>query len=115
MSFNQQTKSDFVIDNGFLFLGLGVLIVGVFLGLDYGWNDEVQTAVIELKQTEYAYMITVGDNTMTYGYYVVIIAGIILSILGYSLKRLLKWINTNNYKQQIIFHHSYSIINSYFG
>ena len=90
MSVNQQSKSEFIIDNFFIFFGIIIFVVGVFLGLDYEFNDEVQNAEYELKQTSYRELVLIGESLMTLGYWVMIVGGILLSILGYSLKRLLK-------------------------
>ncbi|HSA76911.1 MAG TPA: hypothetical protein VLE02_05150 [Nitrosarchaeum sp.] len=85
-----QTKSDFILDNAFIFLGLGVLVAGIILGFNYELDNEVQNAIIELKQTSYGGLVSMGTSLIVIGYWTMIIGGVLLSILGYSLKRLLK-------------------------
>lgn len=83
-------KSDFILDNIFIFLGIGVLMAGVIVALSYEFNEEAQTAKNELMETDYIGMITIIDSLIVSGYWVMIFGGLGLSILGYSLKVLLK-------------------------
>ncbi len=85
-----QSKSDFILDNGFIFLGLGVLIIGIIMCLNYELDNQVQTAVTELKQTSYRQLILLNTSFIIMGYWTMIVGGGLISVLGYSLKRLLK-------------------------
>lgn len=85
-----QTKPNFILDNAFILLGIGLMICGIMVGLSYELNEEAQNAKNELLKTDYMGMILIVDSLLVTGYWIMIVGGILLSILGYSLKVLLK-------------------------
>lgn len=82
--------SNFIINNSLIFLGLGVMISGLIVGVTYEFDHEMQNAEMELKKTSYVGIISIMEFLMVSGYWTMIIGGILLSLFGYSLKEVLK-------------------------